>query len=271
MPINGTVAPAAPTAQKKPGFNPAATHFLPTRPIPKHWQTQCRWTLPPNDGGKGVDNCRFGAKCHYGHPGDEYVEYPGTKQTFIDGMNSSALGGMAFKHHEDQTQFALNPGVVNPGAVNLQTQRPIIANNHNHGQPVFGGFFASLMPQQPPPSPPPPPPQYGITQMFFASPGYAFQPGAVPFPQQWNPNIERNSVQIYPTEAVPTSNGQNLSVGYQGPVIVKSPEPSRPVPPAERMVHRRSVSGGSGSSKELGLAAKAPTSNSGPRIPENRV
>jgi len=107
-----------PVLQHMNGLNPRADIFIPRRKLPPVWQTQCRWTIPPYDNGRGVDNCRYGRKCNFGHVGEEYFEYPGLKQSFTNGTNTTLSARI---HGRNLTS------IFNPHPYHI-TQRPAQAS-----------------------------------------------------------------------------------------------------------------------------------------------
>jgi hypothetical protein len=136
-------------------FNPKAGQFLPKRALPKHWMTQCRWTMPPMDNGRGVDNCRFGIDCHFGHPGEEYFEYPGVKQRFRDAVNMTIVGG----------------AWIRPGSPVVYTLAGVVNQHHwyqRHGYtfyPNYAGYCGQ-----------PRPPMYHQPQQVYYPPPVHYQP-----------------------------------------------------------------------------------------------
>jgi hypothetical protein len=223
-------------------LNPAASTFLPKRNMPQFWQTQCRWTLPPDDDGKGVDNCRFGSKCNFGHPGDEYYQMPGVKQTFVSGINTTTAGSAVFRQAGIDTHFTLNPGVMNQ---QFHGGHQVISPGQSNNTP-----FPATSPKYASATMPSPPYQAtsypGIT-------GYNTAPFAQPMIYhggEYNGTPkDSNGGQSNSDASAHKGGTEGNTYKYSGPVVVRSPSPIRRFPPAERMAHRHAHSSASTSSK----------------------
>lgn len=212
------------------GLNPAADRYAPPRRIPKHWQTQCRWTIPPNDDGRGVDNCRFGVKCNFGHPGETYFEWPGVKQTFFDGYNTSLVGNTPPISSVNGAVYAINPGVMN---AHLMHQR--FGANPSYPYPV-PPYYQYMYPQR-------------VHQIHPVHPMQYHPQVAPPFTPSYSRNVSESVSNSQSTVTVagsapgsPEKPKDGKDDGYRAPVIVKSPEPNSPPPVVERTPGRRSCS-----------------------------
>ena len=230
-------------------LNPAASTFLPKRDMPQFWQTQCRWTFPPDDDGKGVDNCRFGSKCNFGHPGDEYYQMPGVKQTFVSGINTTTAGGAVFRQAGIDTHFTLNPGVMNQ---QFHGGHQVISPGQSKN-----AFSSATSPKHASATMPSAP--YQATS-YPSITGYNTAPFARPMVHGGGYNStprDGGSGQSNSNVAAHKGGAEGNAYKYSGPVIVRSPSPIRRFPPAERMAHRRAHSSASTSSKSSHMGGDA--------------
>jgi hypothetical protein len=235
-------------------FNPKATHFAPKRHIPKNWYSQCRWTHPPGDNGRGVDNCRWGRRCDFGHPGEEYYEFPGIKNEF---RNTSSIApiGTVFVRPADPTVYSMNPRSMYQHLVQQRYGYSTYPNTPGYGGPMYYPSYG--MPQMQPMQYPPVVLPVGIAYMERPNRNWT---------EEASPAKKQNE------ETSPAKKQDEIIIpGYNGPVIVRSPEPARPLPPGERMPKRsssRESSKSSGSNSRSGGEPKSSDKSESDSNPE---
>ncbi|KAI5859019.1 hypothetical protein BZA05DRAFT_414761 [Tricharina praecox] len=213
-PIRGEQIPAP---QRVDNLNPVAASFTPKRKMPQIWQTQCRWTVPPDDNGRGVDNCRYGRRCNFGHLGEEYYEYPGLKQSFTNGMNTT-LSARIYGHN--------STAMFNPRPYHVNS-RPLQASSANIARGPTGYYGV--------PQYYPSPPITTYQQYPTAGPSYRdVQPGIqqypvpnfIPFTTQPGGNQYPSQ---YPTPNMVCHNAQSTGLQYPVPNGLRPDTPSEGV------------------------------------------
>ncbi|KAF8542840.1 hypothetical protein BDD12DRAFT_802602 [Trichophaea hybrida] len=208
------------TTSDVPGkhFNPQANYFVPKRCIPKNWYNQCRWTYPPGDNGRGVDNCRWGRRCDFGHPGEEYFEYPGIKNEFRNNWSIAPIGAM-FMRPGDLTVYSMNPRAMNQHVIQQRYGYPTYPNIPGYGGSMY--FHPYGMPPMQQMQPMQPMPSIPLMRPMLRP---------MPYPSVATPSRIAHNERLngHCTEETSLAKKQDEIIipGYNGPVIVRSPDPS---------------------------------------------